>query len=169
MGTPFFAHTKKLTIMPVEIERKYLLKNDDWRSLVTKQKKIVQGYLSDDPSRVVRVRVSGDQGIVTIKGKTEGVSRAEYEYNIPVEEALELVKMCKQHIIEKTRYIVDSNQHTWEIDVFEGKNEGLQIAEVELRDENEKVTLPDWIGEEVSNDSRYYNASLVSHPFTQWD
>lgn len=154
--------------MPVEIERKYLVRGDDWRALGTGML-YRQGYLSTVPERSVRVRLAGDKGYLTIKGIAVGVSRVEYEYEIPVDEAGELLDhLCEHPLIEKTRYRVECNDLTWEIDEFDGANAGLIVAEVELEKEDQAVTLPDWIGAEVTGDARYYNASLVSNPYTQW-
>lgn len=154
--------------MPVEIERKFLVRGEDWRSLGT-GKLYRQGYLSTIPERSVRVRLAGDKGYLTIKGISVGVSRVEYEYEIPADEAGELLdNLCEHPLIEKTRYRVECNNLTWEIDEFAGVNAGLVVAEVELEKEDQAIALPDWIGEEVSGDPRYYNASLVSNPYTQW-
>ena len=129
---------------------------------------IKQGYLSSDIDRNVRVRLYGEKGKLTIKGRTKNLSRAEFEYDIPLEEAKALIEMCERPIIAKTRYLVKAQGNTWEIDVFEGENEGLIVAEIELANENQAITLPDWIGEEVSQDTRYYNVALIKHPFKHW-
>jgi CYTH domain-containing protein len=157
--------------MGVEIERKFLVAD---RSIVANLTGIAirQGYLSVDPERTVRVRVSGVRAFVTIKGASSrsGASRAEYEYEIPLPEAEELLdELALAPLIEKTRYRVAAGRLIWEIDVFAGENEGLVVAEVELPSEATAVILPDWIGEEVTGDPRYYNASLVSHPYRDWD
>jgi len=154
--------------MPTEIERKFLLKNNNWKPLVARSYILKQGYLSTQPERSVRVRIKGGKGILTIKGKTEGIARAEYEYEIPVVEANELLQLCEKPIIEKTRYEVLQGDRTWEIDIFEGVNKGLSMAEIELKSEKETLEAPDWIGEEVSDDFRYFNASLVKHPYSMW-
>lgn len=154
--------------MPQEIERKFLLKNKDWKALASKSYALKQGYLSTHPERSVRIRIKGEKGILTIKGKTEGIARAEYEYEIPVQEAEELLLLCEKPIIEKTRYEVLLGVHRWEIDVFEGVNKGLCVAEIELASENEAFDMPTWIAEEVSDDTRYFNASLVKHPYSNW-
>ena len=154
--------------MPVEIERKFLVRGDDWRALGTGMT-YRQGYLSTVPERSVRVRLVRDKGYLTIKGIAVGVSRVEYEYEIPADEAGELLdNLCEHPLIEKTRYRIDCNDLTWEIDEFEGDNAGLVVAEVELETVDQAIALPDWIGEEVTGDARYYNASLVSNPYTQW-
>jgi len=155
----------------IEIERKFLVRD---RSVVANLAgtSMRQGYLSVDPERTVRVRVSGPRGFVTIKGAASdsGASRAEYEYEIPVPDAEELLdRLTLRPLIEKTRYRVTAGDLVWEIDVFRGDNDGLVVAEVELPSEATAVILPDWIGEEVTGDPRYYNASLVSHPYRDWD
>ena len=154
--------------MNQEIERKYLLKNDDWKTLVTSSFAIKQGYLNSDKHRTVRVRVKGDQGYLTIKGKNVGATRPEYEYAIPLQDAIDMLLLCEQPIIEKTRHIVIIEKHTWEIDIFEGTNAGLQVAEIELNSEDEHFTIPTWAGDEVTNDARYYNSSLISQPYSSW-
>jgi adenylate cyclase len=154
--------------MAVEIERKFLLKNDSWRDSVVCSHVLKQGYLASSPLPTVRVRTSDDKAFLTIKGRTEGISRVEYEYEIPREEAIEMLKLSAQTPIEKTRYIVEANGHIWEIDVFEGSNAGLILAEVELDSEDEEVILPDWIEREVTNDARYYNSALSIKPFSTW-
>ena len=157
--------------MGIEIERKFLVSDV---SVVASMDGTVmrQGYLSVDPERTVRVRVSGRRAFVTIKGapSSSGASRAEYEYEIPVLEAEELLdRLALRPLIEKTRYRVSVGRLVWEIDVFTGDNSGLVVAEVELPSEATAVFLPAWIGEEVTGDARYYNASLVSHPYRDWD
>lgn len=155
--------------MATEIERKYLVKNDRWKQFVSKEFMIKQGYLNTDPSRTVRVRLKGENAYITIKGPSENnISRAEFEYNIPWDDALGLLKMCHQPVIEKIRYEVNYNEITFEVDVFEGDNAGLILAEVELVDEAQVVELPGWIGEEVSDDERYYNSYLSKFPFKSW-
>jgi adenylate cyclase len=154
--------------MAKEIERKFLLKNDAWRSQ-DKGKRYRQGYLNTAKERTVRARIAGDQGYLTIKGISTGASRAEYEYEIPVADANEILdSLCERPLIEKTRYRVPHGGLVWEIDEFEGENGGLIVAEVELKDEHQSLTLPDWVGEEVTGDPRYFNANLVAKPFTQW-
>lgn len=154
--------------MALEIERKYLLKNDSWKSKADAGTVIKQGYLNTSKERTVRVRIYGDQGFLTIKGKTENISRAEFEYNIPLEDALELLKMCEKPLIEKTRHLYLEEGNTWEIDVFEGDNKGLEIAEIELKSEDQQFAIPEWIGEEVSGDPKYFNSSLINSPFVDW-
>lgn len=155
--------------MAVEIERKFLLKNDSWRDSVIRSHVLKQGYLASSPLPTVRVRTSDNKAFLTIKGRTEGISRVEFEYEIPSDEAIEMLKLSAQTPIEKTRYIVQANGHTWEIDVFEGSNAGLVLAEVELDSEDEKIELPDWIDIEVTSDPRYYNSALSKAPFSTWE
>ena len=153
--------------MPTEIERKFLVADDSWRD-GSAGVRISQGYLSQDPDRTVRVRIGGEGAWLTIKGRTEGITRAEFEYAIPVAEARELLALCLPTIIDKTRYRVSFGEHKWEIDVFHGENHGLVIAELELADEAISPALPPWIGEEVSADARYFNSCLASRPFANW-
>lgn len=154
--------------MAKEIERKFLLENDNWKSQFTSRTIIKQGYLNTQKERTVRVRIFGEKGFLTIKGETVGMTRLEFEYEIPVQEAEELLKLCEKPLIEKERFIVLIGKLEWEIDIFEGDNEGLRIAEVELEDEKQDVEIPDWIGEEVTFDNRYFNSSLVKLPFKNW-
>jgi len=198
--------------MATEIERKFLLKNDNWRSLVTKQAVMRQGYLglgslghggvgqggggqnlsnqsqdevsignekktpsprdvaSDHPPKAsVRVRISGDKALLNIKSATLGIHRKEYEFPIGLPDATEILgELCDLPLIEKTRFYVPFAQHLWEIDVFEGDNAGLVVAEIELSHTDEEFERPDWLGEEVSADPRYYNVCLVKHPFKDW-
>jgi len=155
--------------MAVEIERKFLLKNDLWRESIVRSHVLKQGYLASSPLPTVRVRTSDYKAFLTIKGRTEGISRVEFEYEIPQDEALEMLELCAQTPIEKKRHIVEANGHIWEIDVFEGSNAGLVLAEVELDSEDEKVELPDWIGKEVTSDPRYYNSALSKCPYSTWE
>ncbi len=153
--------------MALEIERKYLLKNDDWPK--ENGKLYMQGYLCNDTERVVRVRVADERGYLTIKGENSGAVRMEYEYEIPLHEAKEMLeKLCMKPIITKYRYKIPYKGFVWEVDRFLGENEGLTIAEVELEDAHQSVPLPEWVGEEVTGDPRYYNANLVRHPFSHW-
>ena len=154
--------------MGIEIERKFLLKNDAWRK-GAQGTLFRQGYLSTDPQRTLRVRLEGEQGRLTIKGPTTGISRAEYEYPIPAAEAAEMLdSLCLQPLIEKTRYRIEHAGRIWEVDEFHGLNEGLILAEVELAASAEELHLPDWVGAEVSEDPRYFNANLVHSPFSSW-
>lgn len=154
--------------MPNEIERKFLLASDDWKSEVSRSVTIKQGYLNSLKERTVRIRISGEQAFLTIKGPVTGVTRAEYEYEIPISDGLSMINLCEQPLIEKTRHYVEIDHHLWEIDVFTGVNEGLIVAEIELISEGEDFTRPSWLGQEVSDDARYYNSSLIQSPFTSW-
>lgn len=151
----------------VEIERKFLIHKDLWKP-GENGVEIRQGYLCVHPERVVRVRIAGEKAYITIKGKASGLARPEFEYEIPKNEAEVLIKMCLDFPIEKIRFKEKIDSLTWEIDVFKGANSGLIMAEVELTSEDQKVFLPDWIAEEVSNDFRYFNSWLSEHPFTKW-
>jgi len=154
--------------MPLEIERKFLLRGEGWRALGAGVP-YRQGYLSTDPGRNVRVRLVRDKGYLTIKGITVGAARAEYEYEIPAADASEMLdKLCERPLIEKTRYRIEHQGFVWEVDEFDGDNAGLIIAEVELDEEDQAIVLPDWIGIEVTGDPRYYNASLITNPYTSW-
>lgn len=155
--------------MGTEIERKFLLRNDDWRKLASHSTQYRQGYLSDAKSVSVRVRIAGDKGFLNIKSVTLEVSRSEYEYPIPLRDACELLEQfCEKPLIEKTRHFVPYGGHVWEVDVFDGENAGLVVAEIELSYADEPFQRPPWIGEEVSADPRYYNVSLVMHPYKDW-
>ena len=147
--------------MAQEIERKFLVKGD-FKADSFKATRITQ--------RTVRVRVKGEKGYITIKGKgnDSGASRYEWEKEIPVDEVKELLKLCEPGIIDKTRYLVKAGEHTFEVDEFYGENEGLVMAEVELKDENENFIKPAWLGEEVTGDVKYYNSMLMKHPYTKW-
>ncbi len=153
--------------MASEIERKFLISNDSWRDS-SAGIRIAQGYLSQDPERTVRVRIAGEDAWVTVKGLSRGITRAEFEYPIPVTDARALLDLCLPSVIEKTRHLVRHGGHHWEIDVFHGENEGLVIAEVELSDASEEPEIPGWLGEEVSLDPRYFNSNLAATPFTRW-
>ena len=153
--------------MPAEIERKFLVADGSWQD-GSPGVRIAQGYLSQDADRTVRIRTAGDDAWLTIKGRTCGISRAEFEYAIPLAEAKELLAICLPSVIDKTRHRVSHGGHVWEIDVFHGENEGLVIAEVELADESISPELPPWVGAEVSADSRYFNSCLAASPFRAW-
>lgn len=155
--------------MGIEIERKFLLKNEDWRSEVTSNTIIKQGYLNSDKERTVRVRVRNKKGYLTIKGESKNATRQEFEYEIPISEAISMLLLCIKPIIEKTRYLVLIGDKTWEIDEFYGENKGLILAEIELEKEEEKFRIPSWIGEDVTHDSRYFNSSLITHPYSKFD
>lgn len=150
--------------MAIEIERKFLVRDDTWQD-GTPGVRIAQGYLSMDPARSVRVRLAGDQAWITVKGIAGNITRAEFEYPIPAEDARELLEMCLPSLIDKTRYRILFSGNRWEVDVFHGANEGLVIAELELADEAANPLLPPWVGLEVSADKRYYNSSLAVKPF----
>ena len=155
--------------MAEEIERKFLTKSDDWRNEVFRQRLMRQGYLNDVGKSSVRVRVADEKAYLNIKSATLGIYRKEYEYEIPLSDANEILnELCDGPLVEKTRYYVKHGDHVWEVDVFTGDNEGLIVAEVELADQNESVELPDWCGEEVSGDTRYYNVCLAKNPYKNW-
>jgi CYTH domain-containing protein len=152
--------------MPVEVERKFLVTSDAWRK-DARGARFSQGYLCIGAECTVRIRRAGDKAFITVKGRTEGMSRPEFEYEIPLDHAeLMLAEQCMKPLIEKTRYEVDFAGKVWTVDVFEAENKGLVVAEIELADPAEKVALPPWIGEEVTDDPRYRNSSLVSAPIT---
>lgn len=154
--------------MRTEIERKYLVTGDHWRDSA-EAKPIRQGYLCSSKDRSVRVRITGDRAYLTVKGSQVGATRAEYEYEVPVTEASEMLdRLCQRPLIEKTRYTLLHGGLEWEVDVFEGENAGLVVAEVELESESQAIDLPDWVGPEVTQDPRYLNANLSKAPFTRW-
>jgi adenylate cyclase len=153
--------------MALEIEKKFLLNNSDWR----KEQGVMyrQGYLNSVKERTVRVRIIGDKGYLTVKGISRGAVRAEYEYEIPgVEAEAMLDDLCEKPLIEKMRYKISYKGFVWEVDEFCGENQGLIVAEVELESEDQKFEKPEWIGEEVTGDPRYFNANLVHHPYCKW-
>lgn len=152
--------------MAVEIERKFLVVGTQWRDI--KPVHYCQGYLNRDKNRTVRIRLAGDRGFITIKGKSTGASRTEFEYSIPCEDARQLLAMCDGPLIEKNRRVIEFAGMNWEIDEFLGENAGLIIAEVELQSEDQSIEIPDWIGTEVTDDPRYFNSNLSKHPFTTW-
>ena len=154
--------------MAKEIERKFLV-SGEFRQDSPESYRIMQGYICSDPDRTVRVRVRGDKGFLTIKGRgsEDGLSRYEWEKEIPVTEAVELMALCGSGVIDKTRYLVPFGKHTYEVDVFHGANEGLVLAEIELSDEQEAFEKPSWLGGEVTGDVRYYNSMLSLHPFSK--
>ena len=155
--------------MAQEIERKFLVQ-EDFKSKAKKQTRITQGYLSSVPERTVRVRIKGEKGFITIKGigNTSGASRYEWEKEIAVSEVEELLGICEAGIIDKTRFLVDVGNHTFEVDEFYGENEGLIVAEVELSSEDEAFEKPSWLGVEVTGDVRYFNSMLMKTPFKNW-
>ena len=153
--------------MATEIERKFLVREGSWREAAAETYR--QGYLSTVKERTVRVRTINDKGYLTVKGISVGASRLEFEYEIPVEEANQLLDdLCEKPLIEKNRYQLESGGLTWEIDVFFGDNEGLIVAEVELQSEDQVLEKPDWVAEEVTTDPRYYNANLIKNPYSSW-
>lgn len=155
--------------MATEIERKFLVLNDDWRAIVESDMQIVQAYLATNEFSSTRIRIQGGKANINIKSATLGITRTEFEYAIPVDDAqLMIDDLCIKPVIEKTRYIVKHMQHRWEIDVFSGDNKGLIVAEIELSSPDETFEKPSWIGEEVSNDARYYNVCLVKKPYKTW-
>ncbi|MES2023986.1 MAG: CYTH domain-containing protein [Pseudomonadota bacterium] len=154
--------------MSVEIERKFLVRGTDWKKL-GQAVAIRQGYLSSDRDRIVRVRIEDTSATLTIKGRMVGITRGEWEYSIPIDEADELLNgLCERPLIEKTRTRIVYDGLVWEVDEFFGDNQGLVVAEIELESEGQLFTRPDWVAEEVTDDPRYFNANLLCHPFTAW-
>jgi adenylate cyclase len=155
--------------MAQEIERKFLV-SGEFKSMAVKETRITQGYLSSVPERTVRVRIKGEKGFITIKGigSASGASRYEWEKEIPVSEIEELLKICEPGVIDKTRFLVKAGPHTYEVDEFYGENEGLVVAEIELSSEEEAFEKPEWLGEEVTGDVKYYNSMLMKNPFKKW-
>lgn len=156
--------------MAQEIERKFLVCGE-FRPFARKAMRISQGYLCSVPERTVRVRVRDDRGFITVKGPGDamGMSRFEWEKEIDVDDAMHLMELCEPGVIDKIRYLVDYEGHTFEVDEFRGENEGLVMAELELKSADEEFSRPSWLGEEVTGDSRYYNASLAKMPFLSWN
>lgn len=157
--------------MGIETERKFLLKNSNWKNQkpYAAPALIRQGYLNTAAERTVRVRIKDQEGFLTIKGLTSGFSRQEFEYPVPLGDAQSLLRMCEGPLIEKTRHFIIHGHQLWEIDVFFGENEGLIMAEAELEREDQKLEIPDWIGKEVTQDKRYYNSGLSRYPFQKWE
>ena len=154
--------------MGIEIERKFLPADDGWKGL-GQPTLMRQGYLVADPVRTVRVRIEGERAVITIKSKSIGASRGEWEYEIPVPDAAELLdRLCEQPLVEKVRHRIEHAGHTWEVDEFQGENAGLVVAEIELGSEDEAFEKPGWIGREVTGDPRYYNSSLIRLPYSKW-
>ncbi len=155
--------------MSQEIERKFLVKGD-FKPYITKSEEIKQAYLCTLPGKTVRIRTKGNKAFITIKGKSsnDGLSRYEWEKEIPVNEAKELFLLCDSSMIDKTRHLIPHDKHVFELDIFYGVNDGLVIAEVELSSEDEVFTKPDWLGQEVTGDKKYYNASLIKNPYKNW-
>ncbi len=152
--------------MGIEIERKFLVKNDDWRTADSTL--YCQGYLNRDQQRTVRVRVAGDLAMLTVKSLTTQASRAEFEYEVPLDDAREMLKFCEQPLIEKNRHLIRFANMVWEVDEFHGVNDGLVVAEIELESESQAFELPDWVGKEVTDDPRYFNSSLSKTPYSTW-
>jgi adenylate cyclase len=153
----------------VEIERKFRVVGDAWRAHVLSSSRIVQGYIAQTGAATVRVRIKGDAAYLTLKGRSAGIARSEFEYEIPVPDAeAMLAEMAEGPVIDKVRHLIDVDGHVWELDVFAGDNAGLVMAEVELRSDHEAFTVPDWAGLDVSDDSRYYNVNLARNPFREW-
>jgi adenylate cyclase len=154
--------------MGVEIERKFLVCSDRWKTL-GQGVLLRQGYLSSAPDRIVRVRIEGDSAMLTIKGRSVGATRGEWEYPIPLDDAQAFLdNLCEKPIIEKKRYRIPYQGMIWEVDEFLGENAGLVVAEIELESEQQAFSTPDWIGEEVTHDARYFNANLLRHPYSKW-
>jgi len=155
--------------MPQEIERKFLVK-EGYKQFAFTHTRITQGYLSSVPERIVRIRINGEKGFITVKGISDlsGMSRYEWEKEIPVDEARELISLCEPGIIDKCRYLVQVGKFTFEVDEFYGENEGLVMAEIELSSEEEFFEIPLWLGKEVTGDRRYYNSKLAKNPFSKW-
>ena len=163
------ATADNITIMPLEIERKFLVLNDSWRNHVHKVKKLTQGYLANTDKCSVRIRISDDGADINIKSMTIDIVRSEFEYPLPVDEAkIILDTLCLQPLICKTRHCLKHNNFEWEIDVFSGENTGLVIAEIELEQRDIEFQKPAWLGKEVSGDIRYFNMSLVNMPYSRW-
>ncbi|MDF7822465.1 CYTH domain-containing protein [Pontiellaceae bacterium B12227] len=154
--------------MAIEIERKFLVKDDSWKSAVRKSLVCKQGYLVTDRDKTVRIRIMGEKAYLTIKGATYGLSRSEFEYEIPVMDADGMLQFCAELPVEKTRHYIEHGGMTWELDVFESANTGLIMAEIELESEDQSFDLPEWAGEEVSGDERYFNGYLSRRPYSLW-
>ncbi|PQJ77153.1 CYTH domain-containing protein [Polaribacter glomeratus] len=156
--------------MSLEIERKFLVKNTDFKTASYQKKLVKQGYLNSDKSRTVRVRIADDKGFITIKGKsnTAGTTRFEWEKEINILEAEQLLLLCEPSIIDKTRFYIKSEHHIFEVDEFYSDNQGLIVAEIELNSENEEFKKPSWLGKEVTGTAKYYNSSLSKNPFKNW-
>lgn len=154
----------------VEIERKFLVNSENFKKEALRKNHIAQGYLNSNPERTVRVRIKGEAGYLTIKGKGNetGMTRFEWETEITLAEAKNLIQLCENGVIDKIRYEVEIGNHTYEVDEFFGDNEGLIVAEIELKSEDEPFEKPNWLGQEVTNDERYYNAYLSNNPFKNW-
>lgn len=155
--------------MAVEIERKFLVINDLWREQVVSSADIQQAYISNQANATVRVRIYSDKAFLTIKGPTKGISRDEFEYSVPVEDAKQMLSLRQTGVvIEKARHKVRSGKHIWDLDIFYGDNQGLNMAEVELKSEGEEFAMPEWVGQEVTGDRRYANSHLAEDPYCNW-
>lgn len=155
--------------MATEIERKFLLRDSSWKTFADEGMQYSQGYLVGSQLASVRVRIQGERAFLNIKSATIDITRQEFEYEIPLADAMEMLEtLCEKPLIDKIRYHVKTENHVWEIDVFSGDNEGLIVAEIELNDKDEFFEKPNWLGAEVSDDARYYNVNLVKHPFKDW-
>lgn len=156
--------------MMLEIERKFLVKSTDFKNQATSEEKISQGFLNTHPERTVRVRIKGNKGFLTVKGKSNesGTSRFEWETEIKRDDAEQLLRLCEQGVLEKTRYEIHIDSNVFEVDEFHGENKGLVVAEIELQDENESFEKPDWLDKEVTGDIKYYNSQLSKNPYSQW-
>jgi adenylate cyclase len=155
--------------MAIEIERKYLVKSMDWKVKADAGTRLLQGYMANTEKVAIRVRIASKQAWLTLKSASSGIRRLEFEYPLPVADAKQILdEFCLGQVIHKTRYRLPLGGHVWEIDVFHDVNEGLVLAEIELKNEQENFTLPDWIGQEVSGDKRYYNANLSQNPYSGW-
>ena len=158
--------------MPVEIERKFLVDHAQWNALLKPTPNyLIQGYLHSEPGKTIRVRATNDKGFITIKGKssTDGLSRSEFEYEIPKHDAIELLSNFTKKTIEKNRYEITFEGNVWEVDVFEGDNAGLIVAEIELENKEQSFAKPDWVREEVTSDFRYFNSALIENSFKGWE
>ena len=153
--------------MAVETERKFLVSGDAWRSLGSPVP-YAQGYLARGNGVTVRIRIAGEKAFLTVKGPVEGISRPEFEYQVPIEDAREMLRLCNDPVIEKTRTRGPHGSHVWEVDEFGGENRGLIVAEVELSSPDEEVAIPPWVGDEVTGDPRYYNSNLAVRPYRDW-
>ncbi|WP_419213009.1 CYTH domain-containing protein [Maribacter sp. X9] len=154
----------------IEIERKFLVKSSDYKSFAKSKTRIVQGFLNTDADRTVRIRIKGETGFITVKGRsnTSGTSRFEWEKEIPVIEAEALLELCEKGVLEKCRFEIPVGHHLFEVDEFYGANEGLTVAEIELSSEKEEFETPDWLGKEVTGEIKYYNSQLSKKPFKTW-
>jgi adenylate cyclase len=152
--------------MGIEIERKFLVAGDGWRQGAGLA--LAQGYLNRDPARTVRVRIAGERAFLTVKGVSQGPTRAEFEYEIPLADAARLLALCDGPVVKKVRRVIEHEGSRWEVDEFEGDNAGLVVAELELESEGQAFAKPSWLGREVTDDPRFYNSSLAAHPYRQW-